>query len=116
MTFSASTRLAISHDALDTHPHRRAADYFRHMLTAAGALPPRDEDLARAGQSLAEILDTIGRRPAAARAGLRHLAGDAPVARQRRSRARPRTPTAHARNNIRAAASLLAWLAAAAPR
>jgi len=54
----AAGRLAISHEALDAHPHRRAADYLRHMLTAAGALPPRDEDLARAGQWLAGVLDT----------------------------------------------------------
>ena len=81
------------------------------MLTAGGVLPPRDEELARAEQWLTALLAAIepGRRPAA-RAGLCHLAGDAPAARQRRSRRRPRTPTAHARNNIRAAASLLAWL------
>ncbi len=45
----AAGRLAISHDALDTHPHPRAADYLRHMLVADGALRPRDEELARAG-------------------------------------------------------------------
>ena len=88
----AAGRLAISHEALDAHPHRRAADYLRHMLTAAGALPARDEELARAGQWLTVVLggDRAGRRPAAG-AGLRHLAGDAPAARQRRSR----RPAAH---------------------
>ena len=55
----AAGRLAISHEALDAHHHRRPADYLRHMLTAAGALPPRDEELARAGQWLAAILETI---------------------------------------------------------
>ena len=35
----AAGRLAISHQALDDCPRRRAADYLRHMLTAAGTLP-----------------------------------------------------------------------------
>ena len=81
------------------------------MLTAAGALPPRDEDLARAGQWLAVILDTIG--PAADRRLVQAYATWQVMRRLRASAAgtaRPRTPTAHARNNIRAAASLLAWL------
>jgi hypothetical protein len=107
----AAGRLAISHQALDDCPHRRAADYLRHMLTAAGALPPRDEDPARAGQWLAGVLDTItppaDRRLVQAYAtwqAMRRLRASAAAA------ARPRTPTAHARNNIRAAASLLTWL------
>ena len=53
--------------------------------------------------------DRASRRQAAG-AGLRHLAGDAPAACQRRNSHQARTPTANARNNIRAAASLLAWL------
>jgi hypothetical protein len=107
----AAGRLAISHDALDAHPHRRAADYLRHMLTAAGALPPRDESLARAGQWLAETLEAIG--PAADRRLVQAYATWQVMRRLRASAAgaaRPRTPTAHARNNIRAAVSFLAWL------
>ena len=107
----AAGRLAISHQALDDCPHRRAADYLRHMLTAAGTLPPRDEDLARAGQWLTGVLDTIS--PAADRRLVRAYATWQVMRRLRASAAaaaRPRTPTAHARNNIRAAASLLAWL------
>ncbi len=107
----AAGRLAISHDALDDCPHPRAADYLRHMLTAAGALPARDEELARAGQWLAAVLEAIeaaaDRRLVQAYATwqvMRRLRASAAAA------ARPRTPTAHARNNIRAAASLLAWL------
>ena len=61
----AAGRLAVSHQALDTHPRRRAADYLRHMLTAGGAPPPRDEELARAERWLAILLDTI--EPAADR-------------------------------------------------
>jgi hypothetical protein len=107
----AAGRLAISHQALDHCPHRRAADYLRHMLTAAGALPARDEELARAGQWLGTVLDTI--EPAADRRLVQAYATWQVMRRLRASAAaaaRPRTPTAHARNHIRAAASLLAWL------
>jgi hypothetical protein len=107
----AASRLAISHQALDTHPHQRAADYLRHMLTATGALPPRDEDLARTGQWLARVLEAI--EPPADRRLVQAYATWQAMRRLRVSAtgaARPRTPTAHARNNIRAAASLLAWL------
>jgi hypothetical protein len=37
---AAAGRLALTHQALDNHPHQRAAAYLRHMLTAGGALPP----------------------------------------------------------------------------
>jgi hypothetical protein len=107
----AAGRLAISHDALDAHPRRRAADYLRHMLTAAGALPPRDEELARTGQWLTQTLEAIG--PAADRRLVQAYATWQVMRRLRASAAgtaRPRTPTAHARNNIRAAVSFLTWL------
>ena len=107
----AAGRLAISHQALDDCPRRRAADYLRHMLTAAGALPPRDEELARAGQWLAALQETI--EPAADRRLVQAYATWQVMRRLRASAAgaaRPRTPTAHARNNIRAAAGLLTWL------
>ena len=35
----AAGRAAATHQALDAHPDRRAADYLRHMLTAGGVLP-----------------------------------------------------------------------------
>ena len=111
LTDVAAGRLAISHQALDDCPHRRAADYLRHMLTAARALPPRDEDLARTGQWLAGVLEAI--EPPADRRLVQAYATWQPMRRLRASAARtarPRTPTAHTRNNIRAAASLLAWL------
>jgi hypothetical protein len=91
-------RLAISHQALDDCPHRRAADYLRHMLTAAGALPPRDEDLARAGQWLTGVLEAIS--PAADRRLVQAYATWQVMRRLRASAAaaaRPRIPTAHAR-------------------
>lgn len=40
-------RLPATHEALDAGPRRRAAGFLRHMLTAAGVLLPRDEELAR---------------------------------------------------------------------
>jgi len=107
----AAGRLAISHQALDDCPHQRAADYLRHMLTAAGTLPARDEELARTGQWLTTILEAT--EPAADRRLVQAYATWQVMRRLRASAAaatRPRTPTAHARNHIRAAASLLAWL------
>jgi len=106
----AAGRLAISHQALDDCPRRRAADYLRHMLTAAGTLPPRDEELARAGQWLAAVLETI--EPPADRRLVQAYATWQVMRRLRASAAaaRPRTPTAHARTSIRAAVSFLAWL------
>jgi hypothetical protein len=104
-------RLAISHEALDAHPHRRAADYLRHVLTAAGALPARDGELARTGQWLGTVLGAIS--PAGDRRLVQAYATWQVMRRLRASAAaaaRPRTPTAHARNHIRAAAGLLAWL------
>ena len=109
----AAGRLPVTHDALDTHPRRRAADYLRHMLTANGALPPRDEELIRAGQWLGVLLETI--EPAADRR-LAQAYATWHVMRRLRSSAsrdgRHRTPTAHARNNVRAAVTLLSWLRA----
>jgi hypothetical protein len=37
---AAAGRLAITHEALDGHPGRQAADYLRRVLTANEALPP----------------------------------------------------------------------------
>jgi hypothetical protein len=104
-------KLAVSHEALDAHPRQKAADYLRHMLTASGALPPRDEGLARAGQWLDEILDRMN--PAADRRIAQAYAAWQVLRRLRASSAggtRPLTPTAHARNSIRAAVNFLAWL------
>ena len=43
----AAGRLATTHEALDTHPSGRAADYLRHVLVAGGVLPARDEAVTR---------------------------------------------------------------------
>jgi hypothetical protein len=107
----AAGRLAISHEALDAHPRQRAADYLRHMLAAAGALPPRDEGLARAGQWAGEILASVS--PPADRRLVQSYATWHVMRRLRcgtSGAGLPLTPTAHARNNLRAAVNLLAWL------
>jgi integrase len=108
----ASGTLPAAHQALDAHPRRRAADQLRQVLVAGGVLPPRDEELARTGQWLAGILAAI--EPAAGRRLVQAYATWHVMRRLRASAGkagRPRTYTAHARNNIRAAADFTAWLA-----
>ena len=88
----AAGRLAISHEALDACPHRAgrglpAAHAHRRRRAAA---PRRGTRPRRAMAHQRSSRRSSRRRPAAS-AGLRHLAGDAPAARQRRSR----RPAAH---------------------
>ena len=107
---AAAGRLPLTHEALDASPRRKAADYLRHMLTASGALPHRDEHLARTERWLQELL--AGIEPAEDRKLVQAYATWQVMRRLRASaeNRQARTPTANARNNIRAAASLLAWL------
>jgi len=108
----ASGNLPATHQALDAHHRRRAADQLRYALVAGGVLPPRDEELARTGQWLTGILAAI--EPAAGRRLVQAYATWHVMRRLRTSAGkagRPRTYTAHARNNIRAAADFTAWLA-----
>jgi hypothetical protein len=111
LTDLAAGTLPATHQALDAHPQRRAADFLRHMLTAAGVLPARDEELIRTGQWLDDLLDTVTIETAR-----RQLRGYATWQVMRRLRAsaasaaRPRSYTSHARRNIRAAAEFLTWL------
>ena len=80
--------------------------------SAGGVLPPRDEELARTEQWLTALLSDItdpGHRQLVHAFATWHV-----MRRLRRAAAasrRPRTYTAHARNTIKAAARLLAWLA-----
>ena len=97
----AAGTLPASHQALDAHPRRRAADFLRHILTAGGVLPPRNEELARTGQWLAGILQAA--EPDAARRLVRAYATWQVMRRLRASAGR-------ARRNIRAAAGFLTWL------
>src|SRR5260370_27473124 len=83
------------------------------MPPAKGALPARDEELARTAQWLAALLETI--EPAADRRLAQSYATWHVMRRLRATAERggqPRTPTAQARNNVRAAVALLGWLRA----
>jgi len=107
----AAGDLAATHDALDAHPHRRAAHYLRQLLVANQVLPARDEALASTERFLAELLAGIDRDPdrrlMAAYATWRVLR------RLRRTAERAAHPhTRHARLQITTAARFLDWLAA----
>ena len=107
----ASGTLPATHEALDADPRRRAADFLRHMLTAGSVLPARDEELTRTWQWLDGVIKSV--QPAAARRVARAYATWQVMRRLRVSAGRatrPRTYTAHAHRNVRAAASFLAWL------
>jgi hypothetical protein len=108
----AAGTLACTHEALDAHPHRRAADYLRHVLVANGVLPDRDETIASTEDFLTDTLADIGRDPDRR---LVHTYATWRVLRRLRRSAeragRPRSYTRHARVNITAAARLLDWLA-----
>ncbi|MDN5859855.1 MAG: hypothetical protein L0H84_14660, partial [Pseudonocardia sp.] len=107
----AAGALPLNHEALDTHPHRRAADYLRAILVANQVLPGRDEALQRTERFLAELLGGIDhdphRRLVAAFATWRVLRR---LRRAAQRHPRPRTYTRRARQQISAAARFLAWL------
>ena len=109
----AAGTLATSHEALDAHPHQRAAGYLRAVLVANGVLPARDEALAATEGFLAAVLTGIHRDPDRR---LVHTYATWRVLHRLRRNAtqaiRPRTPTQHARTRITAAAAFLDWLAA----
>lgn len=108
----AAGRLALSHEALDAHPRRRAADYLRSMLVAHGLLADRNEELTRLQRWVTDLVDIIGapsqRRLVATYATWR-------VLRRLRHRAErtpgPWTATRHAKTQLSAAAGFLNWLA-----
>jgi hypothetical protein len=88
----AAGRLPLTHATLDGHPHPRAAAYLRGILTAHGALPARDEDLARFERWLPSQLERVTqpRRPSDP-PRLRHLARRPPATPPRR----PQPATTH---------------------
>lgn len=107
----ASGAVALSHEALDTHPHQRAADYLRHVLVANGALPARHEELARMERWVKATVRAIDQpedrrlvHTFATWTVLRHL-------RRRVDRGEP-VRTRHAKTRITAATRFLAWLRA----
>jgi tetratricopeptide (TPR) repeat protein len=107
----AAGRLELSHQALDTHPHPRAADYLRRLLIAHDVLDERDEAIARFETFIDQLTDSINRD-----ADRRLIAGYAHwrVLNRLRRRAegipRPTTPTYGARSRLKAAVALLDWL------
>lgn len=109
----AAGRLALSHDALDAHARPAAARYVRHMLVAHGALPERDEALARLERWIDATVASIGRthdrqlvRTFATWHTLRGIRR-----RAARTGATRRTATRYAHNQVAAAIALLDWLA-----
>lgn len=107
-----SGTVAVSHDALDTHPHTQAARFLRQLLVAHDVLPARDEALVALETWVADQLRPVG--DPSQRRLLRSYATWR-VLRQARARAaarpRPRTATRYAKTNLLAAVALLAWLA-----
>lgn len=108
----AAGRLALTHEALDTHPRTRAADYLRRVLTAHGVLADRDEALVRLHRWIDDL--SAGIDPPADRRLVRAYATWRVLRRLRRHAAdhpQPRTPTHNAKLHLQAAADLLDWLA-----
>jgi hypothetical protein len=107
----AAGKLACTHEALDTHPRRQAADYLRHVLVANDVLPGRDEALASVERMLADTLASLARERD--RRLVQAYATWRVLRRLRRYAARagrPRSYTAHARANIVAAVTFLKWI------
>jgi hypothetical protein len=109
----AAGTMELTHAALDEHPRRGAADYVRAMLVAHGALPERDEALARLERWIDDKVAGTD-DPEHAKI-LRRFATWHTLRGQRRRTGRnepvSRTVTAHARNQINAAIALLDWTA-----
>jgi len=107
----AAGELDCTHEALDAHPRRQAADYLRHILVANGVLPARDETLAGVERFLADTLAGLGRdhdrRLVQAYATWRVLRR---LRRSAERAGRPRSYTRHARANITAAVAFLNWI------
>ena len=106
----ASGALALTHEALDHHPRPRAANYLRHVLVAHGALPERDDALARLEAWVAARLSSVAPQH---RQALRSYATWR-VLRRARQRAevarRPPTRTARAKTCLNAAMAFLSFL------
>jgi len=108
----AAGRLALTHEALDAHPRPQAADSLRHVLVANGALPPRDEGVARTERWATDLIATLA-QPQDRRLAKPYTTWRV-LRRLRRSAAqhpRPRTYTANAHVRLRAAVDFLTWLA-----
>jgi hypothetical protein len=107
----AGGRIPLSHAGLDAQPAGRPVEYLRALLVAHGALPARDEPLARLERRVVQLLSGIAdaedRRTVTAYATWRVLHRA-----RRRAEQSPATSTAtrHATVSLRAAITLLGWL------
>jgi len=108
----ASGALALTHEALDAHPHPGAVRYVRQMLVAGDVLPARDEALVALEAWVTDRVESVS--DLEHRRLLRAYAtwGVLRRTRQRAERAKAvRTPTRHAKTRLLAAIAFLAWLA-----
>lgn len=107
----ADGRIPLSHEGLDAQPAGRPVDYLRALLVAHGALPERDEALARLEQrtarALAGVQDGADRRLLTGYATWRVLHH---VRYRAHERPAARTATRNAVLCLDAATALLAWL------
>lgn len=108
----AAGELPCTHQALDDHPQARAADYLRHVLVAGGALPVRDETLARleswvTSTLLADHTNAEHRRLLQAYATWRVLRR---LRRRSTDKPQPRTATSYSRTQLLTASRFLNWL------
>jgi predicted Zn-ribbon and HTH transcriptional regulator len=106
----AANKLALSHEALDAHPRRAAAEYLRQVLVANGALPGRNEHVARLERWVRDRVTGI-ERPEHRR--MVHTYATWVVLRRLRHRA-DAGEVVHSRlakTRVNAAVHLLSWLA-----
>jgi hypothetical protein len=102
----------LTHTALDEHPKPRAADHVRQMLVAHGALPERDEPLARLERWIDDKLAAVD-RPEVASLVRRFATWQVLRSLRRRVEHRPpnhRVATRYARNQVSTAIGILDWL------
>ena len=101
--------LALTHEALDAHPRRGAAEYLRQMLVANGALAARHEELARMQRWVEAVLAGID-QPEDRRLVQAYATWAVLSRLRRRAQAGGVVRTRHAKIRITAAVRLLAWL------
>jgi len=108
----ATGTMPLTHAALDEHPKPRAADHVRQMLIAHGALPERDEALARLERWIDDKLAPVD-RPEDASLVRRFATWQVLRSLRRRVEHRPpnhRVATRYARNQLGTAIGILDWL------
>lgn len=108
----ASGEMPLSHAALDAYPRSRPADHVRQMLVAHGALPERNEELARLERWVENAIAMMS-RPEDASLVRRFATWHVLRTLRRRIEHRPthaRVATRYARNQVGTAIALLDWL------